>query len=346
MQHSLRIFWQHTRWVAADREQDTGTAWIAIFALFQALGGNLNLGERCKDCHATIPRFKKQLDAFMSRSKQLIRDHGSDSTKVMIRRSNSSTHHLAVYGIRQHVPAVSARLCLSSHNATLVHNMLSTLQAASKSKRKTVLKLRAGAFKFPRLSPWRHLLFSCDDVLGNVLERREITRLNAIRSRGERGFGDDIKPTCFPLECPRCHTVSNMVGCKLYHLNRSRQIRCPSKLCNLTSTASKWLCPCKQSWLRCIHHRGPGFKCGSSGRSSSKASPDASLQNLSKRIKIIGPLGMHAESTGRIVDSTCIKRHTSSTKTSLARKLRLHEMSPHRFFARKGPYGQKKRVRN
>ena len=112
-------------------------------------------------------------------------------------------------------------------------------------------------------SPWRHLLSSCDDVLGKVIERREISRLSAIRSRGEHGLGDDIKPISFPLECPRCHTVSNMVRCRLYHLNRSRRIRCPSKQCKLTSTASKWQCPCGSSWMRCVHHRGPGLPCGS-----------------------------------------------------------------------------------
>ena len=222
--------------------------------------------------------------------------------------------------------------------------MLTTLQAASKAKRKTVLKLRAGAFKFPRPSPWRYLLSSCDDVLGKVIERREISRLSAIRSRGEHGLGDDIKPISFPLECPRCHTVSNMVRCRLYHLNRSRRIRCPSKQCKLTSTASKWQCPCGSSWMRCVHHRGPGFKCGCSKPSSSKATSDAAVPNISKRIKIIGPLGMHAESAGRVVSST--KQHESSIKTS-PNKMRsidnsIDVLSAHRFFARNGPYGQKK----
>ena len=158
-----------------------------------------------------------------------------------------------------HMPAVKAKLCLAPEISTKLHDMLCTLRAVKSGPDQH--KLKSSAFKLPRLEPWSHLVSRANPILQTLLLNRAIRQSDAITSRGERGDGQDLKPTSFMLRCPHCDAQRGCAKVRLY-AEQARCINCNACKRNTTSTRS--MCSHSRPWHQCAEHREIGFRCGAS----------------------------------------------------------------------------------
>ena len=200
---------------------------------------------------------------------------------------------LEAYGLRMHLPALCAGLCLSHEVSMKLHHFLTQIRMVKQGTGKG--KLRASAGPLPRFEPWYNEVLKFVPTIPNILEQRISNRLANISIHRERGDGRDFKQTSFVLACPHCGSSRECSKLTLFKVN-ARCINCSTCKCNTTST--RWSCPHGIAWHHCPLHREQGMRCGTALnarglRSQAALKLKASSHSLRRlrRIWALGSLG-------------------------------------------------------
>jgi len=303
----VQVFWEITMW---QPEGGSPTTWLEIFALYRYWGGG---NKAHLDPHAPRPTFKSQLKDFVSNSKALFKVAGHPDTLQALASFSGKDTLLASYGIRSHLPAVTATLCIAHGINIIIHNMLIKIRQVKGSEGS--VKLKASCLPLPRLEPWLDHIGKAPLTILSIILKAEARRHEAITIRGEHGDGRDLKPDLFFLNCPTCNSARNAAGCKLYD-TKAKTLVCLS--CRKGTTSTQWLCTHGIAWHKCGEHRAAGFRCGSQqgtrdpSSSSSSFKTPAMLAHIehtrSKRIEKLGPLGSRSSSHAAPNSASCPRK--------------------------------------
>ncbi len=122
-------------------EGRNGSSWLELLARYRQLGGQ-PLPKAEDNPLARIPSLGKQLAAFTLACKQVTNTYITPQDRSLFRPARSKDKQLKQYGITNHLPCVSAILCLSRADASGLHERLTQLK--EKLNAAKPLQLHAG----------------------------------------------------------------------------------------------------------------------------------------------------------------------------------------------------------
>ena len=132
-----------------------------------------------------------------------------------------------------------------------MHSGFLARSATSERKRK-----KASAKPLPRLEPWLKFVGMAPLTLPQLVISSREQRSNFITSRGGRGGETNLKPTEYPLACPKCNAVRHAAYNTLYDQS-TRALNCKS--CKTNTSSTRWRCQHGLFWQLCPEHRTMGF---------------------------------------------------------------------------------------
>ena len=194
----------------------------------------------------------------MLESRRLLHTHGDIHTLELIRPSRAKGSRLESYGILGRLPCVCAELCLTEAIAKLVHYNLAMLINQNALDDNGTKLIRPRKLRMHTAPVW-------PKGNGNLM-----ALVRQHQSRIAQRVSDDPVPqhadhTLRPIPlsywilCPNCETPKQAACIALYAVKTWRQLQCGA--CNSSITASRWMCPCKVLWHKCLIHRQNGFDC-------------------------------------------------------------------------------------
>ena len=151
---------------------------------------------------ATKLSFEAQLAAFIRLSRAIMKQIGTSNTLDLLKPASFQGNKLFQYGIKQHVPCISATLCLSQAAASTMHLQLLTLmgQTSVCPGRGAKQRIKVGKLRIARQPPWSSM----------ALNKTLTTIAAANIQRQADAFLEDPcnsaspKPSQDHLKCPRC----------------------------------------------------------------------------------------------------------------------------------------------
>ena len=185
---------------------------------------------------------------------------------------------LGAYGLKMHMPAVEAELCIHQEVGSTLHDMLLTIRMVKQGGQRGML--RVSAAPLPRMEPWLAKVLHGPTPILNIMNSRISRHFDSIEHFGERGNGRDMRTVLLRLHCPFCGSSRECAKVRLYATS-ARALGCNN--CNRSTTSTRWSCAHGTPWTSCTQHREEGFRCGSRSRPICKADP-------SKRNRVRCPL--------------------------------------------------------
>jgi len=203
------------------------------------------------------PLLKQSLKAFLKASKALFKSTGRDNTFQLTRAHRGKQFLLEQYGVKMHLPAVVAEVCIDAGVNKTLNSMMLTLRSIRQGTHKG--KIKSSAAALPRVEPWLHIISNTPTPILNILRDRCNRRLDSIDHQGERGDGRDLRAQIFLLECPQCGSSRDCSKVRLYS-TVARGLTCSK--CKRSTTSTKWQCEHGTPWTKCPLHTETGFRCG------------------------------------------------------------------------------------
>ena len=205
-------------------------------------------GDRDEDPHKRKTNLNVSLREFEKSSRGLFKVCGHPDCFQMMAPHAGKEFVLDQYGLRMHMPAVRAELCIRPELASKLHHMLCTLRAVKAGP--DICKLRASAYALPRLEPWNSILSKANPILPSLVKGRLDRQHEAISIRGERGDGRELRPHNFMLSCPSCKQQKTVrtLGCTALLREVSGVVganatpRAPSGFVHMTSPGTSAIC--------------------------------------------------------------------------------------------------------
>ena len=154
----LFLFWKHTRWTIPTAGR-FGSSWVEISVFYQASGGALFPADlHCALTLTTKKSFKAQLVTFTRMSRALLKQIGTSSKIDLLKPPREQRRRLQAYGVIQHLPCITAALCLIQAAAQTMHLRPISLMSCKKpseacARRQLCTKLRVGKLKMVRHPP-------------------------------------------------------------------------------------------------------------------------------------------------------------------------------------------------
>ena len=140
--------------------------------------------------------LKQSFKAFIKASKHIFKTCGIHSTWQLMRAHRGKQFLLESFGLRMHMPAVEAELCLERALAEKLHLVLLIIRLVKNGTHKGLVK--ASAAPLPRFEPWWDLILKEPSPI--LLEKNIGHRKDAIERFGERGDQRDLKTSYFFLQ--------------------------------------------------------------------------------------------------------------------------------------------------
>jgi len=240
-------------------EGENGTSWIELLARFKSLGGFATTATAGHYDLTKLRSLRQQLDHFTLLQRQLTTTYLKPEDQPLFRPARHKQPRLIGYGFTQHVPCISALLCINEDEAKVMHEDLAELNVALTRKAKAqlhegtlLLKHRKLGLKKP--PPWK----TCLDTDDTKLSQLRATFL--ARTRTALLVSDDFSEPLakLSLHCHVCSSKRTLVDTALLHRTTWKPVRC--KQCGIARKASKWLCDCSKPWHTCTNHRVVGMK--------------------------------------------------------------------------------------
>ena len=256
----LFLFWKHAR-VQHAKQGTIGVSWLELFARFQAIGGQLPCQSTPSSQHVS---FKTMLDCFISKSKAMFAQQGTDDVAELLKPCRAPGARLLQYGVPCHLPSTCIILCLNLEAAELMHRQLLTLR--SRGKRGTARQRIGCKFRLPANPPWQHMSFP--RLLPDLAAANHAKWAESKDLRFHERVLPHPRPVQFLLSCPKptCGAIKDCARCLLHFKTAFKPVKCSA--CHSSPSSAKWCCPCGHLWHHCPQHRAPGFAAGSGKRST------------------------------------------------------------------------------
>jgi len=173
----------------------------------------------------------------------------------LFKPARAATRRLGNYSFANHVPCISADICLLKDTAKQMHvGMARLVTKLTKAKVRQLhegsLRVQKQKFRFKGAPPWNMAAGAPD--LKNVAEKYDSTILEHPRT------GPD-PPSSFQLTCHKCGSARQAAKNNLVVKAQWGTLYCST--CMLSRKACKWCCSCGQPWHTCPTHREIGLAC-------------------------------------------------------------------------------------
>jgi hypothetical protein len=119
------FFIKNSVWLPTS-EGRNGTSWLELFARYQLMGGKASL-HRSNGPLAAPDSFKTQLSTFTCMFRRIVAMYVAPTDAMMFKPAHDKEWRLKSYGIGQHVPCISAQLCISDSMRSPMHEALACL---------------------------------------------------------------------------------------------------------------------------------------------------------------------------------------------------------------------------
>ena len=137
------FFIKNSVWLPTS-EGKNGSSWIELFARYQLLGGKASL-HRSNGALPIPDSFKVQLSTFTSVFRRIVAMYVAPTDAMIFRPAHDKNWRLKSYGVGQHVPCISAQLCVSQSMLPPMHEALACL--IKPVKRTSLSDLRQGLYQ-------------------------------------------------------------------------------------------------------------------------------------------------------------------------------------------------------
>ena len=257
----LWVFFKHSKWKPAAGGKN-GSSWMELFAAFQSKGGLLYATQLEDNPIAVKRSFKTQLATFKCQARSFLAVHADPTDLAMFKPAKCKEYRLIAYGITQHVPCISAELCLleGTSPATMHFQLLAltghTKQLHHRQASQGTLLSAPSKLKMRGPPPWD--MFCLPQVIPQLVARFACAFKHLSQEEDPFVFIEPA-PVTFLLACPRCHETKECASRPLVVHSKWPQLVCGT--CLATTRANQWLCPCNELWHTCQKHRMPGFRC-------------------------------------------------------------------------------------
>ena len=142
-QCQVKAFLEITTWQPTTQGHN-GTSWLEMLAIYNCLGGNAELKPQTSDL-AITETLRKQFTTFTKDVKAIATTLMQPQDRMLFKAAKSKGKRFDAYGITNHIPYISAHICLNKqHNATL-HEALAHI--TKELNHKTTQQLHDGALK-------------------------------------------------------------------------------------------------------------------------------------------------------------------------------------------------------
>ena len=100
---------------------ENGSSWIELMAAFQIMGGCCETKANNVENFDITQKFRSQFDFFVRTFKQVSSMFVSLEDQALFRPAKNKEHRLKNYGVDNHVPYISAVLCMSEVHKVKMH---------------------------------------------------------------------------------------------------------------------------------------------------------------------------------------------------------------------------------
>ncbi len=255
----LREMWHFLHkscWRATDGTRN-GTSWLELLARYCRLGGR-GCEPPAEDLFARRPTAKQQLAFFVTSCRRIVERYGDDEARRLFKPAQCKDHRLQSYGIKMHLPSISAELCLTKEAAQKQHqDLVQLVTPLTKNKLQSLadqqLRVRTQKLQLRKRLPWKEGEPSLLRELANKTLKGEEEGSNLSPESAL------AKPQLFLLSWHVCGSTRNGTHTALLRKGQWASLYCSQ--CKLSRKASKWKCLCNKPWHTCSIHHAVGFKC-------------------------------------------------------------------------------------
>lgn len=239
------------------------------------------------------PSIKQLIGVFVHNVRSVISTHMDPPDRQLFRPARSKERRLHGYGFLNHLPCISAQMCINDEAAKGLHEMLASLNIKLPTKRREllhdgrlVLKCKPLAKKLP--TPWEVNLPSRASQLSGLWEATK-RRANEQPVKEPSSFEGNA---CLDLFCHVCELKKSHMHTVFLKGVFWKPLRCRN--CSLSRKASKWLCSCGTPWHACTTHRKVGLAVQKQGHQKAtvqKQAKEEAQASSAKKHKPASELG-------------------------------------------------------